>query len=321
MTVKPIVKPKSSLRHAISHSVLEHTRFLELKNLLCEYVQDSFEDLPPKIVAVMGPSRVGKSELIANVMKHYPPQTVNGVKKIDVLVVKVPSPVNPLTLPHCVLTALGLNTKRGADNTDLMAKQLALAQTKTIIFEEASHVVEVNARVIPRAAGDFFKSLFEYLRLTVILVGVPHLTRLFDSNEQLLWRADSPLEFLPYSTSDDDLNSFDDAVAINISHFTSAGVTFGLTPEELADNLYLCSGGLYGIVHKFFIELARVVDTKGLSHITESDCLAIAKTIGSAGHPRLMPFSGLPIPSTAMAAAHTAVLSRSGLSPSPVPVI
>ena len=306
------VKPTVELRQIVSHSVVNHKRFHELKNILCDYIKDSFEDYPPKIVALTGPSRVGKSELMASVVKEYPSQVVNGVKKIDVLVVKTPSPVNPLTLPHSVLTALGLNVKRGADNLDLMTKQLALAQVKTIIFEEASHVVEVNARMIPRAAGDFFKSLFEYNRLTVILIGVPHLTRLLESNEQLLLRADSPLEFMPYSTSDEDLDNFEMAVLTNLSQFTNAGVAFVQKTEEFVDHLYVCSGGLYGIVHKFFLELARLVETKKIRIVTDSHCLMVAQTIGLAAHPRLMPFSGSPMPLSAMAAAHAAVLSRSG---------
>lgn len=315
MTIPSLAK----IRESVSHTIIEHHRFEEIQSIVDEYIRDSFKELPANIVALVGPSRVGKSEVVSSVAKKYPPRIDKGLKEISVLVVKTPSPVNPLTLPHCVLTALGFNAKRGAENADTMVKQLRLAKTKTIIFEEASHVVEVNARVIPRAAGDFFKGLAENLGITVIFVGIPHLTMLLESNEQLGLRAHAPVVFLPYATHDEDYKKFGRSVVSSLETFKDAGVTFSIGDGQIVENLYLCSGGLFGIVHKFFLELARVVESSKLKTVTEDDCFKVVQKIGSAGHPKAIAFAGKPVSLSAMVLSHTTVLARYGLTPAAPP--
>jgi hypothetical protein len=151
--------PPKTLRQVIESCELSHSEFLDHFEALKQRIDDALDGHPAASERLIGPSRVGKSMLINNLARCYPETKVDGIRRIPVLVVPVPSPVSPKEMPKSVLAALGMPSVRG-NSGDLFAKMerlLRLSGTKVLLFEEASHIVEVGTKMPPRAAGDWFK--------------------------------------------------------------------------------------------------------------------------------------------------------------------
>lgn len=279
--------PAKQLRKAIESCVLPHPLFVEQFKPLRQRIEDAIDGAASRIERVMGPSRVGKSMLINALKRTFPESRVDGRRHVPVLVVPVPTPVSPLLLPSSVLTALGLPVQRsitsGAMGTRML-KQLELAGTRVVIFEEASHLVEPGARVPPRSAGDWFKTLADAHNLTVFLFGVPRLESLFEHNEQLRTRSSARRLLLPYdSRIPENMEAFQRCVATYENQFRESGYPIDLPVRALGYQCYLLTGGLIGVLSRFMQELASQMAYELPRTLTFADCQAAADAIESAG--------------------------------------
>ncbi|WP_431274647.1 ATP-binding protein [Variovorax ureilyticus] len=307
-----------SLRHIIETCELSHAEFSDHYNVLKRRIDDAISGShPPALLRLIGPSRVGKSMLITNLARHYPDLRVNGIRQIPVLVVEVPSPVSPKEMPKSVLQALGVPTARG-NSVDLFAKMKTLlekAGTKVVLFEEASHIVEVGTKMPPRAAGDWFKQLLDRVGVTVIMFGVPHLEKLFASNEQLRKRAQAPREFRPYDPTDDEQRkAFGQCVITFAKMFADAGRPFDMSMDILVPQCFLFSGGLVGVVSKFMSQLAYDLEEEPAKPITKMDCVKALKAIEASGHPEHPAFERDQVTLVEMEQAHIYTLEEAKLS-------
>ena len=307
---------KQSLRRVIEQCELSHAEFKQHYEALKRRIDDALAGHPPASEWVIGPSRVGKSMLINNLSRGYPEEKVDGVRRIPVLVVPVPSPVSPKEMPKSVLAALGMPSVRG-NSGDLFVKMerlLKLAGTKVLLFEEASHIVEVGTKMPPRAAGDWFKQLMDRLGLTVILFGVPHLEKLYQSNEQLRKRSQARRAFRPYdSTEKSEYMAFAQCVMTYADLFSKAGRPFELPRAHLVAHCYLFSGGLVGVVSAFMNRLAYDLEPRDESPVTFTDCASALRGIESAGHPNHPAFDRMDVTPAEMEQAHIGVLQEAKL--------
>jgi hypothetical protein len=306
----------TSVRKIIERCELPHAEFVTHYEALKLRIDDALEGHPPASEWVIGPSRVGKTMLINNLARGYPEVKVDGIRHIPVLTVPVPSPVSPKELPKSVLAALGVPTVRG-NSGDLfvkMARLLKLAGTTVLLFEEASHLVEVGNKLPPRAAGDWFKQLLDRLGLTVILFGVPHLEKLFQSNEQFRKRSQARREFRPYDSTDkQEFRSFAQCVMVYADVFAKAGRPIDLPLAQLAPHCYLLSGGLVGVLSAFMNRLAYDVERKEERPVTLEDCARALRSIESAGHPDHPAFTRTDVTPAELDQAHSGVLAEAKL--------
>lgn len=289
--------PAKQLRIAIETCELPHPLFIGQLKPLKQRAEDAIDGAASRIEHILGPSRVGKSMLINALQRAFPETKLNGRRHVPLLIVPVPTPVSPLLLPSSVLTALGLpaqhSTKSGVLGTR-MKDQLKLASTRVIIFEEASHLVEIGARVPPRSAGDWFKSLADSHNLTLFLFGVPRLERLFEHNEQLRMRASAPRRFFPYdSRIPENMTAFHTCVATYANLFRESGYPIELSPIALTYQCYLLTGGLIGVLSRFMQELASQMAHELPRVLTFVDCQAAANTIEAAGPRHIRAFHNL----------------------------
>ena len=307
------------LRRRIESCELQHPTFMELYGVLKQRLDDACEGYASRIEWVVGPSRVGKTMLINALSRLHPEQKVEGKRQVPVLIVPVSPNISPLLLPTSVLMALGVPLpQRGITSGVMfnrMMDQLRLAQTKVLMFEEASHLVEPGARVPPRAAGDWFKSVADNLNLALLLFGVPRLERLFDSNEQLRLRASARRDFRP-----DDFRSREEQVAFAscvrtyADLFAASGWPIGLPLHQLVPQCYLLSGGLVGVLSRFMQELASQMAYESPRELTLEDCQSAAAAIESAGHPDYPAFHKTDTSAVELNIAHAHVLETNGMA-------
>lgn len=315
--------PAQQLRRDIETCELPHPLFIEHVSALKWRIDDAIAGFAPKVVRVPGPSRVGKTSLITTLSREYPATRVDGRRQVPVLVVAVPQHATSRTLPKCVLRALGItvSSKLTIDETsDLMVKQLRLAGTLVIIFDEISHLVDEGSRVPPRAASDWLKSLSDDLKMTLILIGIPRLERLISSNEQLRQRACPARNFLPYDACDpEQMTGYFSCVTNYARLFAAAGYPIEVRPRVLTQQSYLLCGGLIGVLADFMRELARLMANKAPGAVTYADCQKAQQEVSHAGSPHHLAFqdSGIDdegVEPAAMKQAYVQVLTNNTMS-------
>jgi len=308
-----------ALRRAIEERELPHAFFEEHLDALRMRIDDALEGHPPTIDTVLGPSRVGKTMLIQALARRYPEQSVEGVRQVPVLVVPVPTPASPKQLPRSVLKALGAPIPTSIASTALMfermARQLRLAGTRVILFEEASHIVDVGTRLPPRAAGDWFKQLMDQLNVSIVLFGVPRLERLLESNEQLRYRCGAVIRFNPYAWAEtSEQRHFIACIRTYVRIFEESGWRFNFPPESLVHNTYLLSGGLVGVVSKFMSRLAFDIRNRESRDISLQDCALSAAKIESVRNITHLPFAQVEVEPIRLQQAHTMVLDEADVN-------
>lgn len=301
---------------------IPHAAYMKIFEMLNQRIEFAIEGFASRIEWVIGPSRVGKSMLINALNRKFTPTKVNGIRQVPVLVVRIPSNISPKLLPTKVLEALGVPLKdktSGALDTR-MFQQLRLAGTRVLIFEEASHLVDVGTKVPPRAAGDWFKDLADIHDVTILMFGVPRLERLFDSNEQLSNRASAKLEFRPYDFRiEEEQLAFASCVRSFADIFRDGGWPIELPFQELVEQCYLLTGGLVGILSRFMQELANQMTGKKPRAVTLEDCRRATKTIKWTGHPDFRPFERGNATPIELNLAHAHVLEAASMSVNHVP--
>lgn len=286
--------PAQQLRRDIETCELAHPMFVEHTRALKQCIDDALAGFAPKVTRVPGPSGVGKSSLIATLARAYPHTRVNGRLLAPVLVVEVPQFASAKQLPSSVLQALGLQVTRSmtaGSMFDLMRKQLELAGTRVVIFDEISHLVDEGSRVPPRAASDWLKTLVDKTQVTLIVFGIPRLERLFSANEQLRRRSRPARVFLPYDATDaKQMEAYVACVSNYARMFAAAGFPISVPPRVLIQQSYLLTGGLVGVLADFMRELARRVANDAPRALTYADCQMVLDEVSHAGSPHQLAF-------------------------------
>lgn len=267
----------TSLCKALNQRELPHEFFEDCLDSLRFRICELMDGYPPSCEMVIGPSRVGKTMLIDSIARQFPAVVKDGVRQVPVLVVKLTHGISPKQLPRCVLTDLGAPVPSSMASNALMyermARQLRLAGTRVILFDEVGHIVDIGSKLAPRAAGDWFKQVIDQLSISVVLFGILPVERLLKSNEQLRYRTGAVTRFYPYAWAvPAEQRHFVACIRTYVKLFEQAGCRFTFEFEALVHNTYLISGGLIGIVAKFMVRLAHNVKSKNDNEITWQDC-------------------------------------------------
>lgn len=294
-----------------------HLAFSEQLTALRQRVELARAGFSSRIEWILGPSRVGKSKLIEVLARENEEKArVEGKRRVPLVVASVPEGVSPQHLPGCVIEGLGLPTPRGTVGTarKFMYAAIKTAETKVILFEEASHIVDVGNKVPSRVAADFFKGLHDK-KIGVFMFGLPRLRRLRE-NEQVRGRSAVPREFPAYdSRVPEERTAFMACVLVYAKVFKESGWPIGLSHDVLFSHCYLHTGGLVGYLFEFMHELAVQRAGDSPRTLTFADCQAAAARTESAGDTRWPAFRSMEVVAPAhLNMAHAQVLEDNQMS-------
>lgn len=286
----------TELRRAIETCRLYHSIYEEHFQWFKERIDDALNGFSPRIEGLIGPSRAGKSMILDALEQAYPSSRVNGVRSVPVLKVKLPPSISPKLFPAELLRALKVpipaKVRTSGELLGRVCEQFRLADTRVLLLDEASHFVEPGSRVPPRAAGDMVKSLSDDANLSIIATGIPHLERLFQSNEQLRLRASPRRAFKPYNFEDvAHRKDFAQCVKTYADLFEQHNWPIAVEFPVLVKHCYLLSGGLIGILSAFFRELSMRRRGEEPRALTLEDRRHAAERTEGTGHSLHKPFA------------------------------
>ena len=209
------------------------------------------------IIPVLGPTRVGKTDLIEDARDEFG-RTSRGpgviVPSSDFAVGSIPPKPNDRDLYVSMLRAIGYDcapsqqTRRVCDR---LLNAIREEGIKIIAMDECSHCAEAGANLAVGGATDHFKAIVEATGITLILSGLPKFQRLIDQNVQIRERALSTIMFRPYSWSDpEDQQAFASAVLSMFGLLQEAGAELNFDDMDMVRRLFGLSGGRVGLVMK-----------------------------------------------------------------------
>lgn len=283
-----------TLREQIDADRVQHLRFGDVFDTAAERLDAALNGGEPKFQAIAGPSRVGKSAVIAALKERYPETKLAGQRCVRVLFVDSPEAPSPKLLPRSVLKSLGVliprNRRSVDDLTEFMHEQLDLAGTNVIVFDEFSQLVEPGSRVSPEEVARWCKNVI-LKNKTVVAAGVPRIERLLDADPQLRGRAYRTIQFRPYKAElPDELTAHISVSLAYLSILKEHGWT--IEPDRpLLANIYLHAPGLAGGVCDLMRELARQLEGKRPGVLTMQNFAAAAAALESLGPADPAPFA------------------------------
>lgn len=245
---------REALKCTFRHRRMEQARAIIGENL------SQFRSSTGAIVPLLGPTRVGKSALLAE-LKHEIGRTPGSARVLmansDFAIGSVPPKPNDRDLYKSMLEAIGYSC-REKENTTLVRRRLVDAirdnGITVIALDECSHCAERGANLSARAAADHFKTIVDATGITLLLAGLPKFQTLIDGNEQFRDRCFETHYLMPYDWRDDeDRADFFGIVLAALQAFEDQGVRPGLSEEDCLRRLYGAAGGRVGT-------LLRVLD-------------------------------------------------------------
>lgn len=291
-----------------------HHRFNVVQTEI-EAVLARTEDGDPQILPIVGPTRVGKSKLLASIIASHVQAEPGGRRKI--IDVVSPKHLTGRALPDACLVSIGMSTALFRNHmlaTDAFIKAVNKHSTRMLIFDETQHMLERGGRTTVRAAADFIKLVFDQTRASIVLAGLPTLLGLFKENEQLADRALSPIQYYPYQWQGVDYKHFRSALGSALEHLAENGWdTFAFNDAEFARRMYVASAGRYGLIHKLFVEVQFVGQA---DKVAGYEAFTLAYQRGVIG--RLIDFNPFDIQQSVqvehMALVYATVMQEAGVS-------
>lgn len=284
---------KRIIQKEISSLIFDHDAYIETLDQLRERLDDTMNGCDPCFEMLIGPSRSGKTKILAAIARDYPPTRTNGVLQIPILFVGVPSGGGTKGLTEAVIEALGLQFNPSASPRALwgqMIRQLKLAKVQVILFDEASHLVEKGSRIVVEAASDWFKELQKDVdNIGIVMSGLPRLKRLI-KNGQLRNRMHAPLILAPYRFDvKRQRNTFASCVHGFWEVFESRGYLLTVPFNDMVRQCYILSAGLVGLLERFFVSLANSAPEP--SEITMEVCANACQRLNLPGAGHIAPFT------------------------------
>lgn len=227
-----------------------------------------------QILALLGSTRTGKTEIAQALLADYPAIMVNGGLCKPVIRVSTPPEPNKRSMALAIIRGLDgrvLNRCGTDDLYDQACKQLRVAGVKVIIFDEIQHLSENYKNQHARRAADLLKTLSDECRISLLLMGLPVAERLFGQNEQLRERSLSPELIYPYAwASPADREEFRIAVELVFEVYREAGWLIQLEADDMARRLYAACLGRFGRL----IDLFSHAETDNVARVIDLKCLA-----------------------------------------------
>jgi hypothetical protein len=244
--------------------VCEHAEYGRARASLVRQIDDVVDGGRAFAFTLLGQSSSGKSELIKDVAKKY-----EGVTNADlqplVLAVSVPVDAPDLYGVHSAVMqrVIGpIMMDRRSSGTKAKGA-LVRSGARVLIVDEVNHLIEKHTSRTAQTKGnrsfaDWVKQLIEE-DVSVGLVGLPHVERLLEDNEQLEERALRPIRMRPYRWTDSvERESYRKMVNEFLSRLHKHGWAVDLEPDSALPSTYLCTGGLVGRLARLLVEAEKM---------------------------------------------------------------
>jgi hypothetical protein len=249
---------------------ISHSRYDIALNQMLEAIELAGSD--GVCIPFLGPSRVGKSDLLLAVeSKVTKLRSGPGymIPSPDFLSGEISPKPNDSEIYASIIRTMG---RVGANPKlallkDRMYDLLEQRDVRIVALDECSHCAEPGANLTRRAAADHFKTIVDRSGVILILMGLPKFQRLIDENEQFAARSMATIELQPYRwTNPDDRNEFTTVIYSIFEYLEERGLPLEFDWIDMTRRLFAASGGRVGMVIELLeVAVRKTAQTKALA--------------------------------------------------------
>lgn len=221
----------------------------------------------PICLCIYGAPGLGKTLLCKKYISKYPQYNLETNEKKQtikpILYTKVESTATEKSLATSLLRDLGdpfFLSGNTVDKKSRLVNLLPLCKVEMIIIDEIQHIYDKDSQKIIQSASNFIKNLIEDTNIPIILVGLPDVINIIETNEQMSSRYSNKNQFQlrPLSISKglraSEFHTFLHIVDLKLplpmrSHLDS---------NEISLELFKVSGGNLRILMQNIIEVAAI---------------------------------------------------------------
>ncbi len=226
-------------------------------------------------IALLGESRTGKTRLIKELAREYPP--VRHAEYLEVPVLRVTTPSRPtvMGLQESMLQALGdprFNIGTQCAKLTRLIKLLRAAKTRVVVADEFQHFVDKRSATVSHDAADTLKIIVDEARVGLITAGLARSERVIRENEQLDGRFLAPIRLSRFDWNNKAQRKQFVGILVAFHRSISRYVDmpdFG--NQEMGFRIYVGCGGLIGYVVKFLEQLVWNVGENRKNSVTLAD--------------------------------------------------
>jgi DNA transposition AAA+ family ATPase len=285
----------TSYRALIENTIVPHAQFKEAMSALDELYFESLTLSKPYGTGIVGGPGTGKTIAIEQFVSKYPQYELSDQTIIPVLHFSLPANATAKNIIQAALHAMNNRFEKGTDGSLYyqLVHLLSKCQVKTIVIDEAQHLVMHGKSPTLQKAAATLKRIMDGAKVNMVLIGTPLLENLLYGSDELSRRFSTSITMNEWEPDNsDDINE----VAGVLKKFLSTpglDLVFEdlITPEFALRLIYGC-GGRISYMSKLVAGVVKLAKEDARKAVTRSDFEKVfVKSIWSKAKPRTNPFS------------------------------
>jgi hypothetical protein len=260
----------------ITESVfIPHTAFADAAKQINECWYFSKDKSVAEGLAIIGPSRVGKTSLFRHFLEDHPARRESDGMKVPVLYASVPSTPTVKSLAGVMLESLqSPDAYCGTQNqqSSKLRTQMKNVGTQMVIIDEFQHFCDSATNKVMHDVADWLKILIDDTKTTLVIGGLPRCKAVIDQNEQLAGRFLAPIELPRFDW--ENVQQRQEFVTILDAFREEISKQYKIVPlatDSMAFRFYCATGGLIGYLSNLLRKAERNAISEGKSQIRLED--------------------------------------------------
>lgn len=248
------------LRH-FEEQYIPFPTFVAAKSAIELHLQMFREAGLARHMLILGEAGTGKSSLCRWILARYPKRRLLERDQIEVLHMVVPPAATVMGAADALLSSLGAPHPGKGSITLKTSRIITLCKNckvELLLVDEAQHLQDRGDVRTQYIVGDWFKHLIDQLAVPTVMLGLPSLQGLLETNEQLRRRFSRRLWLALGQSETDSIETECLQLFLSLSSLLHAPVIPGAyDAQEMGSRLYFACDGRVAYIKKLLFAAMR----------------------------------------------------------------